>query len=283
MGTHPNTLTYLPNFRDPSCVFVDQMPQHGWPDCPSPIRAQVNDLIEGFRQLLGENLIGVYLHGSLAAGCHNPDRSDVDLLVVTEHALTLATKHALGEFSLAHDNRPRRLELSVLTQDQLHPWRYPTPYDFHNWDHLVADLVDGRWQHWNDTELTDPDLAAHITVLHQRGLCLFGRPISETFPSVPPEHYRDSILSDFDWGLARLADNPTYFILNACRIAAFIRDGQVLSKVEGGEWGLEELPEGLHGVVAQALAIYRGESGDQPFAENDLAAFVAYLTPIVKS
>jgi streptomycin 3"-adenylyltransferase len=255
----------------------------GWHDCPEAIRSQVNRLVAGLRALLADNLIGVYLHGSLAAGCHNPKRSDIDLLVATHRALTLEAKRALGEFSLACDKQPRPLEWSVLARDQLHPWRYPTPYDFHTWDHLAADLADGQWQHWNDAELTDPDLAAHITVLHQRGLCLFGKPISEIFPIIPREHYRDSILRDFEWGLARLADNPTYFVLNACRIAAFIRDGRVLSKDEGGEWGPRELPERLHGVVNQALAIYRGESGDQPFAETGLASFVAYVTPLVKA
>ena len=34
-------------------------------------------------EILGENLVGVYLHGSAAMGCYNAAKSDLDLIVVT--------------------------------------------------------------------------------------------------------------------------------------------------------------------------------------------------------
>ena len=39
-------------------------------------------LTEESRKIFGENLTGVYLHGSLAMGCFNPDKSDIDLIIV---------------------------------------------------------------------------------------------------------------------------------------------------------------------------------------------------------
>lgn len=45
-----------------------------------------------FVEELSENLVGIYLHGSLAMGCFNPSRSDVDLVVVKESLLTLSMK-----------------------------------------------------------------------------------------------------------------------------------------------------------------------------------------------
>ena len=43
------------------------------------------DLLERFtamsRRIFGGNLLGVYLHGSLAMGCFNPKKSDLDLLL----------------------------------------------------------------------------------------------------------------------------------------------------------------------------------------------------------
>lgn len=48
---------------------------------------EINDLISTFvdstKDILGENLVGVYLHGSLAMGCFNPQRSDIDLIIDT--------------------------------------------------------------------------------------------------------------------------------------------------------------------------------------------------------
>lgn len=44
------------------------------------------------REILGENLVGVYLHGSAAMGCLNEKKSDIDLLTVVDMALPDAIK-----------------------------------------------------------------------------------------------------------------------------------------------------------------------------------------------
>ena len=38
-------------------------------------------LVANFRETLSKNLVGIYLHGSLAMGSFNPLTSDVDFLV----------------------------------------------------------------------------------------------------------------------------------------------------------------------------------------------------------
>ena len=38
--------------------------------------------VEQSRDILGDNLSGIYLHGSAAMGCFNEEKSDIDLLVV---------------------------------------------------------------------------------------------------------------------------------------------------------------------------------------------------------
>lgn len=47
-----------------------------------------NDLLARFvdlnRLILGENLVGIYLHGSYVMDCFNPRKSDLDLLIVVE-------------------------------------------------------------------------------------------------------------------------------------------------------------------------------------------------------
>src|SRR3990170_7900070 len=112
--------------------------------------------------------------------------------------------------------------------------RHKTPFDFHfgdNWrEQLQQQMADGRWLARNDETRVDRDLAAHITMTLSRGVCLYGRSIGEVFPAVPRDDYIDSIVSDFEWAKARIAENPVYFILNACRVLACLSEGLILSK-----------------------------------------------------
>lgn len=49
-------------------------------------------IVRESREILKDNLIGVYLHGSLAMGCFNPKLSDVDFIVVVERKLSVDEK-----------------------------------------------------------------------------------------------------------------------------------------------------------------------------------------------
>ena len=61
----------------------------------------IKDFLGEFVQIqndaFAENLVGIYLHGSLAMESFNPVSSDVDLLVVVRDRLSRDEKIALGE------------------------------------------------------------------------------------------------------------------------------------------------------------------------------------------
>jgi predicted nucleotidyltransferase len=256
------------------------VPQHGWAICPEDVRGQVAALLEAFQKTLGANLIGVYLHGSLAMGCFNPASSDLDLLVITEQPMSLEQKRAIAETLLRLSRHPASIEISFLSAADLTPWRYPTPFDLHyseGWrERYEQDLAGDAWQHWNDSRQTDADLAAHITITRARGICLLGRSIAQMLPPVPRQDYIASIWGDFLWARARATENPPYFILNACRIAAYLTDGRLCSKEEAGAWALNALPADMHSLISQALSIYRGEES-RPFDTNALEQFGASI------
>jgi streptomycin 3"-adenylyltransferase len=260
------------------------MSQYGWADCPAPVRAQVEGLVAGLRTALGKNLIGVYLHGSLAMGCFNPTRSDLDLLVVTRRGMPVEMKREVTGLLLQVSGAPAPVEISFLRAADLRPWRHPTPYDFHyseDWRERTRQaLADGSWRAWNDAPPADPDLAAHIAITRRRGLRLRGAPIDQVFPVVPAADYLDSIVRDFHWGRAGLGANPVYFILNTCRIMAYRRAGLICSKDEGGAWALPLLPEEHRAVVARALVAYRGDD-PPPALDPAVERFAAYMAPLV--
>jgi predicted nucleotidyltransferase len=231
-------------------------------------------LAEELRVILGDDLIGVYLHGSGATGCFNPDRSDVDLLVVGRQTLAPEQRRAVAELLLARSGAPYPVELTLLTTEQLRPWRHPTPFEFHYSEiwraSLTQQLTVGDLP---SRTLTDPDLAAHITVLRARGRVIVGAPIHEVFPEVPEADFRQAILADLEW----IRDHSTriYGVLNACRILAYL-DGQgLLSKAEGADWALEKVPAAYRATITKARSAYRSGS-DEPCSPQEVHAFARW-------
>lgn len=257
------------------------MSQYSWYTCPESIRTQINNLLATFKQMLDENLIGIYLHGSLAMGCFNLTRSDIDLLIIIQHGMTVETKRDIVQVLLACSLSPSPVEISFLVQQDIHPFQHPLPFDLHyseSWrERYTQVLANGTWRTWNDEEKRDPDLAVHITVTCARGICLHGKPILEVLPPVPPTFYAESIVGDFNDALAQYQHMPVYFTLNACRVLAYLLEGHIFSKDEGGTWSLQMLPTAMHGVITQALDIYRGNMADAPFEETALMRFAQYM------
>ncbi len=256
------------------------MPQFGWNDCPAGLRRQATALVAGLQAALGDELAGVYLHGSLAMGCFNPQRSDLDVLVATRGRLAAEARPRLARLLLKLSGVPAPIELSVLSVADLHPWRHPAPYEFHygeDWrDRTQAHLLTNTWPEADSTP-TDPDLAAHLAVTLARGVSMWGPPAAEVLPTVPASDYIDSILADFRWGRDLLGVNPVYFVLNACRVRAFLAEGRYLSKDEGGAWGLRRLPEAHRPIIRQALRLYRGELAGENWNSAALEAFAAAM------
>ncbi len=87
----------------------------------------------------------------------------------------------------------------------------------------------------------DKDLAAYVTVIYHRGKCLYGKEIKEVFEKVSKEFYFDSIWNDVKNAQEDIITNPTYMILNLCRVLAYKQSGLILSKKEGGHWGINNV------------------------------------------
>ncbi|MGB7539739.1 MAG: aminoglycoside adenylyltransferase domain-containing protein [Anaerolineales bacterium] len=264
------------------------MALYGWENCPDQTKRQVADLLDGLLKRLGSNLAGLYLHGSLAMGCFHPSTSDIDLLAVVERAMPSEAKRSLIELLLSLSGSPHPLEISLLRPEDMSPWRYPVPFDLHyseDWrERYVGDLATGVWKEWGNARRTDPDLAAHITVIRARGIRLSGESIERAFPDVPRSDYLASITADLEWAGERLAKNPVYAVLNSCRVFAYLQDGRIFSKAEGAVRSLEILPAEFHPLVRTALEISgSGQDGESGVALEMVKQLVDFVHGIAKA
>jgi predicted nucleotidyltransferase len=213
-------------------------------------RAELERLTDDLQRVLGDKVVRIYAHGSLALGCFNPHLSDLDVLAVTERALTPTERGALGPLLAAR----ARLEIHFLIQSALLPWRHPAPYDLH----FGSEGAVGPG--------TDYDLAAHFTVTRRAGIALVGPPPGDVFPDVPWKDYEDSLRRDLE--SCGEHGGRLYAVLSPARIWATLTERVVHSKASGAAWALERAPEEFRPLISQVLDTYRSGT-DQPWFDRD--------------
>ncbi|WP_032121220.1 aminoglycoside adenylyltransferase domain-containing protein [Clostridium amazonitimonense] len=220
----------------------------------------LDEIVSCYHDILQDNLIGIYVHGSLAMNCFNPDISDIDFLMVVKENIDFKEKRELIEVLLKlSQNAPQKgFEMSILLEEDVKHFKYPTPFILHfSNDHKERYQRDCSYICENGE---DTDLAAHITITISRGICLFGKPIKDTFESVPPKYYIESIVKDIVDAKEEITNSPTYFILNLCRVLYYLREGAICSKKEGGEWAYSHVPTQYGEVIKEALLAYKNGS-----------------------
>jgi predicted nucleotidyltransferase len=98
------------------------------------VEVQIGPLVDEVHDVLRDDLVGVYLHGSAVLGGLRP-RSDIDVIVVSKRRTSLGEKRRLVELLLALSgwggSIGRPIELDIVLESEIRPWRYPPPFDFY--------------------------------------------------------------------------------------------------------------------------------------------------------
>ena len=173
------------------------------------------------------------------------------------------------------------MEISFIKEKHLKQWVHPCSYEFHYseyWrERFEKDLSNGTYFHVNKEVHTDPDLAAHLTIIHQRGVCVEGKPLKEIFPVIPTVDYLSAIKADFEECLENIQEDPIYCSLNMMRMLLFRKEGRISSKQEAGIWALTTFPEQVKRTVQKVVDGYQRETGTISFDKNELITLRDYI------
>ncbi len=253
------------------------------PEASEGVRNHLRSITDSFKEALGDNLVGVYLHGSLAMGCFNPTKSDVDLIIIVGEPLTLAEKQQIiaSLVALSEHAPPKGIEMSVVLRKFAKDFVYPTRFELHFGKEHIPAFHAGEFDY--GSEKCDPDLAGHFTVIKERGICLDGVPIDRCFGEIPRDAYLKSIMNDVQDAEKEILDDPVYVILNLCRVLAFLRDGKVTSKVEGGSWALKNGIIRLPDLIERALTDYASISLEEnQWNPRELLKFARHALGLIR-
>lgn len=234
--------------------------------------------VEMSKEILEDNLIGIYLHGSLAMNCFNSEKSDLDLIIVVNSDISMGAKldYLENVLKLNEEAPAKGIELSVVKREFCRPFVYPTPYELH-FSNTYLDWIKERPKEYiENVQGTDRDLAAHFTIINNYGIVLYGEAIKDVFGKVTRENYIDSIWYDVENAEEDIVTNPMYVTLNLCRVLAYLEKDLVLSKKAGGQWGIENLPEEHKDTVRYALRCY-GTDEDMDSDLEKVKSFARYM------
>jgi hypothetical protein len=180
------------------------------------------------QQVLGDDLVGVYLYSSAVIGDYVPGRSDLDVVAVVRAPLPQPTRVDLAD-QICAVPRPfptRGLDLEVVTLDSaacgaVRPPRELKVLSFEDFILTAA-----------DEPLGDPRLVMHYACCRDHGVALVGPPPTEVFAPVSTQVY----VAELGRELEAHWMTPHYLVLNACRDWRFLEEAVICSKVAGGDW-----------------------------------------------
>jgi len=234
--------------------------------------------------ILQDNLVGIYLHGSLAARCFLWERSDIDFLVVVRKRMTLEKKIALIEvlYALTPEAPPEGFEMNVMLEKYCRKIPYPVPFELRYSPQHRRDYERDAQGYCSRMHGEDPDLTAHIAFLNAYGVAIHGPSVPRVFDMPKREDVLCAIRQDVGDTAEHLHEKPVFYVLNLCRAVAFARDNVFLSKKEGGEWALKHMDDSHQRVIQAALNAYETGMGmfyDEGQAEDFCYEALSELNP----
>ena len=185
------------------------------------------ELTRRTREVLGDELVGVYVGGSYAMGGYRHGQSDLDVSVVVEGPLADETKHALVA-ALRHEALPcpaRGLELVVYPRATVERQtgapgfelnlntgeHYPFRADFEPGD------IESFW------------FAIDRSILREHGARLHGPPAAKLFAEIPRGTVAPQLAESIRWHRGDATENA---VLNIARSQHYLDTGHWISKPE---------------------------------------------------
>ena len=249
---------------------------------PPEADVMLRALLTGIQQALGENLVGVYLRGSLATGDFIPENSDLDVLAVTEQPVSDAEFAALAamhrELAALPNPYANRVEIAYIDRKALRRYvpgrQHPTleQGEALTWSEHGSNWILERW------------------VVRERGIALCGPDPQTLIEPVSVEVLRAAVRDrlrdwadwahqpdDPDWQLPRA--HKAYVVETMCRALYVLAHGELPSKQQAVAWALEALPEPWRSTVERSQA-WRGDDTLDPTIVPEVMGFVRWAAAV---
>jgi hypothetical protein len=218
---------------------------------PTHLSVVITGLKTELPRLLGRNLVGIYLYGSVTNTSFNPKRSDVDCLVVTERDLT--------------DTQFRKLKRWLERTAKLNPWTTRLQMLFVIKSKLLTMNAKATLYQFGVLKRTGWDGNPIIWLDYMRsGKILLGPAPQSFLPEITREVFFEALNRELNYLREEISENPesewrdvpmyrAYAVLTVCRILYSVNKDEIVSKPTAAKWAIKNLPKRWHRIIRQAL------------------------------
>jgi hypothetical protein len=247
---------------------------------PEELALLLADMPGAMSRILGANLVGLYLYGSVCDETFDVARSDVDCIAVTGRALTEVELDRLGDWFAevgTADPWVERLQMSFLIRRTI--LEEDSGACLFQFGVLSRSGSDGNPLIWLD--------------YLQRGAILSGAAPESFLPDITREMLREALVREIGYLRQEMCVDPegewrdklsyrVYAVLTLCRILYSARTGRVATKARAGAWALEHVSSEWHELIHRALGDASSD-GLTGLVARRICAFIEYAQAEVDS
>lgn len=208
------------------------------------INQVVTYLTQGISEILNENLIGIYLFGSLTYGGFNDESSDIDLVAILKNPASEVEIEKLKGLHKQVENKypkwSKRIESSYTSQQMLLSIMPPGSRPYYGEGVFYVDAPYGN------------EWIINLYLLYNHGVAVLGPEFSVLVQPIKIEDVQQACVRDLfkEWEPKlrepEWLDNPhyqSYLVMNLCRILNTVMNGTALSKEKSANWVKQEYTE----------------------------------------
>jgi hypothetical protein len=253
------------------------------PNIPDDLSGLLYAMAADFSAILGENLAGLYLWGSLTYDAFDAACSDVDLVGVTQRDLDAREFSELDSWFAAKKQQNcwvARIDLRFAIDHEFFDKSSRCCGFYHHTGKLTRHGSDGNPIIW-------------INVA-QSGITLCGKDAKLVAPHVSDQCLNDALLlelnylkADLNSSIGNRSDKAfvhnAYAVLTACRILYSAHHKALASKDQAYRWAMKAVPSEWQPVLRNAKSNRQKNAGSTTLQlEQDALRFVAFVTAEVR-